>query len=84
MASTPTATARPALADRQGIPRRQKMVGGGLALTFLGLFLVVLLFPVAPDVLLRTIPAVGAGLLCLWVGGILMGRAMGSKARPQP
>jgi len=53
---------------------------GGLLLTFAGLFLVTLLLPVGAGAIQGQLPVVAAGLLCLWVGGILLGR--GSPRRP--
>ncbi len=62
--------------------RRQGTVLAGLLLSFLGLFLVTLLLPVGSGALDRAIPVVGAGLLCLWIGGILLGRGSGRRGRP--
>jgi VIT1/CCC1 family predicted Fe2+/Mn2+ transporter len=59
--------------------RRQGQVVGGLFLTFAGLFLVAILFPVPSDALVRAIPVVGAGLFFLWLGGVLMGRGSGQR-----
>lgn len=55
----------------------------GLLLTFVGIFLLALLFPVDTGPLLRETPVIAAGLLTLWLGGILMGRA-GGGARRRP
>jgi hypothetical protein len=46
----------------------------GLGLTFVGLFLVIVIFPVGPEALVTTLPVVGSGLLFLWLGGLLLGR----------
>ena len=59
--------------------RRQGTVLAGLLLSFLGLFLVTLLLPVGTGALDHALPVVGAGLLCLWVGGILLGRGSGGR-----
>ncbi|MGI0131796.1 MAG: hypothetical protein ACREDK_01675 [Thermoplasmata archaeon] len=58
---------------------RQRKVVAGLLLTFGGLFLLVGVLPVATDPLLRDLPLVGAGVLALWIGGILMGNGMGRR-----
>jgi hypothetical protein len=70
MASSPPAPAeRPA---RRGLSRSAK-VGLGLLFTFVGLFLLSILLPSAPGALRTVLPVAGAGMLLLWVGGILMG-----------
>jgi len=65
------------------VPKRPRLskparIGLGLLLTLLGLFLLVLLFPTAPGALTRTLPVAAAGIVALWVGGILMG--IGSRS----
>ncbi|HTS33032.1 MAG TPA: hypothetical protein VMI55_03730 [Thermoplasmata archaeon] len=52
---------------------RSAKVGLGLLFTFLGLFLLSLLLPTAPGRFGVILPVAGAGMLLLWVGGILMG-----------
>jgi hypothetical protein len=61
-------------------PRLSKTakIGLGLLLTFVGLFLLSDLLPSAPAHLLAVLPLAGAGMLALWVGGILMG--VGSRS----
>jgi hypothetical protein len=64
-------------------PRRPRLskpakIGLGLLLTFAGLFLLLLLFPTSPGALARTLPVAAAGIVALWVGGILMG--IGSRS----
>lgn len=71
-ASSPSA-ARP----RHGLSKSQK-IGGGLLLTIVGLFLLSALLPTAPEKLGFALVAVGAGILAVWVGGILMG--IGSRS----
>jgi hypothetical protein len=61
--------------------RRQRRVVAGLLLTFVGLFLLVYLLPVAPGALALALPVAAAGALALWVGGILMGVGMGERRR---
>lgn len=67
-------------ADRRRA-RRQGGVVAGLFLTFVGAFLVSLEFPVGPSALEHTVPEIGAGLVALWLGGILMGRFSGQRVR---
>ncbi len=56
-------------------------VGLGLLFTFAGLALVSLLLPTAPGALARALPVVGAGMLLLWTGGILMGVGSRTSSR---
>ncbi|MFZ0891513.1 MAG: hypothetical protein WB778_03525 [Thermoplasmata archaeon] len=51
-------------------------IGLGLLFTLVGLFLMLRLVPTAPSS--GFLASVGAGLLLLWVGGILMG--VGSRS----
>jgi len=53
-------------------------VGLGLLLTFVGLFLLVILFPTNPATFPTVLPVAAAGIVALWVGGILMG--IGSRS----
>jgi len=46
----------------------------GLFLTLFGLVLVAVLLPTAPGQLGIILPIAAAGLVLLWVGGILLGR----------
>jgi hypothetical protein len=55
------------------------MVVIGLLLSFVGLFLLTWLLPVGSAALDRAIPIVGAGVLALWVGGILLGLGSGIR-----
>jgi hypothetical protein len=53
-------------------------IGLGLLFTFLGLFLLSDLLPTAPGRFSTILPIAAAGMLVLWVGGILMG--VGSRS----
>lgn len=53
-------------------------IGLGLLLTFVGLFLLVLLFPTNPGRFATVLPVAAGGIIALWVGGILMG--IGSRS----
>jgi len=57
---------------------RQAKIGLGLLLTLVGLFLLTLLLPTDPGHLATLLPVAGAGIVALWVGGILMG--IGSRS----
>ncbi|HTZ61701.1 MAG TPA: hypothetical protein VMC82_03550 [Thermoplasmata archaeon] len=70
-----TPSARPA--PRRGLTKSQK-IGLGLLLTLGGLALLSALLPTAPERLGYVLPVVAAGILLLWVGGILMG--IGSRS----
>jgi hypothetical protein len=61
-------------------PRLSKSakIGLGLLLTLLGLFLLVILFPTNPNSFATLLPVAAAGIVALWVGGILMG--IGSRS----
>ena len=59
---------------RRGLTRLQR-VGFGLLATFVGLFLLILLLPTDPTQFSRILPIAAVGLLLLWIGGILLGRA---------
>lgn len=50
------------------------MLGLGLLLTFAGLVLVAVILPTAPGSFGTILPVAAAGLVLLWVGGILLGR----------
>ncbi len=71
-----SSTPEPPPARRSRLSRGQR-VGLGLLLTLLGLFLCVAALPSSPGPLLRILPYFGAGLVALWVGGILLGFARG-------
>jgi len=68
----------------EGRPRRRPTlsrtarIGLGLLLTLLGLFLLAILFPTDPGSLRTVVPVAAAGMVALWVGGILMG--IGSRS----
>jgi hypothetical protein len=68
---TPSRTRRPRVS-------KSAKIGLGLLLTLVGLFLLTLLFPSAPGPLDRALPVAAAGIVVLWVGGILMG--IGSRS----
>jgi hypothetical protein len=53
-------------------------IGLGLLLTLVGLFLLAILFPTDPKSFATILPVAGAGIVALWVGGILMG--IGSRS----
>ncbi|MGI0053959.1 MAG: hypothetical protein ACREC5_05725 [Thermoplasmata archaeon] len=82
MAVVPPPSATP---DPEEGRRRQKYVLAGLFLTLIGLALVGLALPTAPGALARALPDAAAGLLGLWIGGILLGNVLRPvwKARPR-
>jgi hypothetical protein len=53
---------------------RPKLLGLGLLLTLAGLFLLSDLLPTGVGALERALPVAAAGLLTLWIGGLLLGR----------
>jgi len=61
-------------------PRLSKSarIGLGLLLTLVGLFLLVILFPTNPSSFGTVLPVAAAGIVAVWVGGILMG--IGSRS----
>ena len=59
--------------------RRQGRVLLGLALTFLGLFLAAAELPTSGEGLTRGLAVLGAALLAVWVGGLLMGASSGRR-----
>jgi hypothetical protein len=61
----------------RGLSKTQK-IGLGLAFTLVGIALLAVLFPTAPERLGYLLPIAGVGILLLWVGGILMG--IGSRS----
>ncbi len=76
MSAAPNVAAAPGPAPpRQS---RQRALALGLLLTLGGLVLVAVLLPTAPGRLGTILPVAAAGLVLLWVGGILLGR--GSRA----
>jgi hypothetical protein len=74
----PATTAAPAPVARPARLTKSQKIGGGLLLTIAGLFLLSILLPTAPGQLVWALPVAGAGVLALWVGGILMG--IGSRS----
>ncbi len=60
-------------------PRRRlsknARVGIGLLLTFLGLVFLASLLPTGSSALSTALPLAAAGILAIWLGGILLGRA---------
>ena len=71
----------PAAPDAVARQRRsQRLAVFGLLLSILGAFLVEAILPVASGALLHNLPYAAAGLLSLWVGGILLGS---SRSRPR-
>lgn len=77
--ATPAGAARSRPA-RRPLSKSAK-VGLGLLLSFVGLFLLSILLPTAPGKFGVILPVAAAGMLLLWVGGILMG--VGSRT-PAP
>ncbi|MGP8078686.1 MAG: hypothetical protein ACLQD8_06535 [Thermoplasmata archaeon] len=77
--SAPAGTAPEPLprARRPSLSKRSK-IGLGLLFTLLGLFLLADELPVAPGPLEHALPVLAAGVVGLWVGGILMG--IGSRS----
>jgi len=73
MTSVPPSSRRP----RRALSRTEK-IGLGLLCTLVGLFLLSILLPTAPGKLGTDLPIAGAGILILWMGGILMG--IGSRS----
>ncbi|MGI0131375.1 MAG: hypothetical protein ACREEC_14705 [Thermoplasmata archaeon] len=71
-------TAEGASPPRPARLTRSQKIGGGLLLTLVGLFLLSALLPTAPGKLAFALPAAGAGIVAVWVGGILMG--IGSRS----
>ncbi len=61
--------------------RRQGRVFLGLALTFVGLFLAAAELPTSGTALSQGIALLGAALLAVWVGGLLMGASSGRRRR---
>ncbi len=76
MSAAPNVAAAPGPAPPR--PSRQRALALGLLLTLGGLVLVAVLLPTAPGRLGTILPVAAAGLVLLWVGGILLGR--GSRA----
>ncbi len=68
MDASPGTPVRP----RRSLSRNQK-IGLGLLLSFIGLFLISILLPTAPGRFATDLPVAAAGILVLWIGGILMG-----------
>ena len=66
---------------RRGPLSRSARIGLGLLLTFGGLFLLSILLPTAPGEFGVVLPVAAAGMLLLWVGGILMGIGSRSPSR---
>lgn len=74
------AVAQGAPARRRRGPRlsRTAKIGLGLLFTLVGLFLLVVLFPTDPKSFATVLPIAAAGIVALWLGGILMG--VGSRS----
>ncbi len=66
------------VAPRSRGPRRTQKIGIGLLLTIVGIALFSVLLPTAPARLGYALPIAGAGILAVWIGGILMG--IGSRS----
>ncbi len=67
-------SAGPRRAPRRRLSKTAR-IGIGLLLTFVGLVLLVLLLPTGSSALLAALPLAAAGILAVWIGGILLGRA---------
>ncbi len=59
-------------------------LGVGLLLLFVGLFIALGSIPDDSGHLVSYVVGVGSALLCVWVAGILMGRASGASPAPSP
>jgi hypothetical protein len=68
----------PARRRRRPTLSKSAKIGLGLLLTLVGLFLLVVLFPTDPKSFATVLPVAAAGIVALWVGGILMG--IGSRS----
>lgn len=64
--------------------RRQKYVLTGLLLTLVGFVLLGIGLPTAPAALVQAIPVAAAGLLALWIGGILLGNVLSPMWKRRP
>jgi len=74
-----TVEAPPPPRRRRGVTlSKPAKIGLGLLLTLVGLFLLVVLFPTNPKSFSTVLPVAAAGIVALWVGGILMG--IGSRS----
>ncbi|HYA10323.1 MAG TPA: hypothetical protein VEH10_01440 [Thermoplasmata archaeon] len=71
----PPATPPPAAPARRRRLSRGAVVALGLLLSLVGLFILGGTVPSAAGTLERAVAVTGAGALCLWVGGILLGRS---------
>jgi hypothetical protein len=67
-----------AAAERPVRFSKNQKIGLGLLLTLVGLALVSVLLPTAPAKFGYALPVAAAGILAVWVGGILMG--IGSRS----
>jgi len=70
--------APPSRRSRRPPLSKSAKIGLGLFLTLVGLFLLVVLFPTDPGRFSTVLPVAAAGIVALWVGGILMG--VGSRS----
>jgi hypothetical protein len=76
-AGPPSDDAGPAVRRPPRLSKNRK-IGLGLLLTFVGLFLFSALLPTSPGALARALPLATAAIAALWIGGILMG--IGSRS----
>ena len=65
----------PAARGRRRKLSRGEMVGVGLLLTLVGLFVLGGSLPTDPGSLERAAAITGVGIVAVWVGGILLGRS---------
>jgi hypothetical protein len=73
----PSAEPAPDAPPRPRLSKNAK-IGIGLLLTIVGLFLLSVLLPTAPGKLGTILPVAAAGMVAVWIGGILMG--IGSRS----
>lgn len=73
---TSAASSAPSPVPGSTLPRssRARLLALGLLFSLVGLVLVAVLLPTAPGSLSTVLPIAAAGLVLLWVGGILLGR----------
>lgn len=77
MNASTAASGTPPRRSRKPLSKPAKL-GIGLLLTLIGLFLLADALPVTPGTLVRILPVVAAGILAVWIGGIVMG--IGSRS----
>jgi len=73
--AAPTPDPAPLPGRRRRKLSRGEMVGVGLLLTLVGLFVLGGTLPTDPGSLERAVAITAVGIVALWVGGILLGRS---------